>query len=419
MADNTTLNPGTGGDVIASDDIAGVKHQRVKIEFGEDGSATDVSATNPLPIKISDGTDTATVTAAGELSVSLGTAIPAGTNNIGDVDIASIAAGDNNIGNVDIVTMPNVTLAAGTNTNEVVGDAAHDAAVAGNPLLMGGYASAAAPTDVAADGRVARAWYLRNGAQATVLTAAGALIGGDASNGLDVDVTRLPALAAGTNNIGDVDVLTVPSDPFGANADAASATGSISAKLRFIASTGIPVTGTVTVAGGAAHASPVSGNPNLIAGRASNAIPTDVGADGDVASLWTNRHGAQVVTVAPHSGLNGDPWSLVHEGAQYTTTQTSTILVDAAAGEKIVVTQIQIQAYATTTFDLQVYFGTGAFSRGTNRAIFDGTFKPSSTLAPGVVMNGPFVAGTNGDDLRVTTSAAGSVTLSVWYYVIS
>lgn len=55
------------------------------------------------------------------------------------------------------------------------------------------------------------------------------------------------ALPAGTNNIGDVDVLTVPADPFGANADAASATGSISAKLRFIAATGIPITGTVTV----------------------------------------------------------------------------------------------------------------------------------------------------------------------------
>lgn len=65
------------------------------------------------------------------------TALPAGTNNIGDVDVLSIAAGDNNIGNVDVVTLPNVTLAAGTNTNEVVGDAAHDAAVAGNPLLQG------------------------------------------------------------------------------------------------------------------------------------------------------------------------------------------------------------------------------------------------------------------------------------------
>jgi len=48
-------------------------------------------------------------------------------------------------------------------------------------------------------------------------------------------------------DIGDVDVTSVPTDPFGANADAASATGSISAKLRFIAATGIPITGTVAV----------------------------------------------------------------------------------------------------------------------------------------------------------------------------
>jgi hypothetical protein len=38
---------------------------------------------------------------------------------------------------VDVVTLPNVTLAAGTNTNEVVGDAAHGASVSGNPVLVG------------------------------------------------------------------------------------------------------------------------------------------------------------------------------------------------------------------------------------------------------------------------------------------
>jgi hypothetical protein len=88
------------------------------------------------------------------------TALPAGTNaigklaansgvDIGDVDIASIAAGDNNIGNVDIVTMPNVTLAAGTNTNEIVGDAAHDAAIAGNPVRVAGRGMSADYTAVA------------------------------------------------------------------------------------------------------------------------------------------------------------------------------------------------------------------------------------------------------------------------------
>lgn len=150
------------------------------------------------------------LTVDGTVAVSSLPALVAGTANIGDVDIASIAAGDNNIGNVDVVTMPNVTLAAGTNTNEVVGDAAHDAAAAGNPLLMGAYASAAAPANVSGDADAVRLWALRNGALAVNITAAGALIPGDAANGLDVDITRLPALVAGTANIGDVDVLTVP-----------------------------------------------------------------------------------------------------------------------------------------------------------------------------------------------------------------
>ncbi len=55
--DNTTINGGIGGDVIATDDIGGVKHQRVKVEFGADGVATDVSLTNPLPIAQSISTD--------------------------------------------------------------------------------------------------------------------------------------------------------------------------------------------------------------------------------------------------------------------------------------------------------------------------------------------------------------------------
>lgn len=50
MADNTTINAGTGGDTIASDDIGGVKHQRVKVQHGADGSATDVSTASPLPV---------------------------------------------------------------------------------------------------------------------------------------------------------------------------------------------------------------------------------------------------------------------------------------------------------------------------------------------------------------------------------
>lgn len=51
MADNTTLNTMTGGDVVAADDIGGVKHQRIKLIHGIDGTNDgDVSNTNPFPV---------------------------------------------------------------------------------------------------------------------------------------------------------------------------------------------------------------------------------------------------------------------------------------------------------------------------------------------------------------------------------
>lgn len=115
MADNTVLNTGSGGDTIASDDIGGVKHQRVKIEYGVDGAAVDVSDTNPLPIDDAGGSLTVDATEFTDMVTSLqlldnavsGTeyqvdvvaALPAGDNNIGNVDLASaIPAGSNSIG---------------------------------------------------------------------------------------------------------------------------------------------------------------------------------------------------------------------------------------------------------------------------------------------------------------------------------
>lgn len=57
MADNVTLNVGSAGDALAADDIGGVKHQRVKIQVGADGSATDVqfgqaAMASSLPVAI-------------------------------------------------------------------------------------------------------------------------------------------------------------------------------------------------------------------------------------------------------------------------------------------------------------------------------------------------------------------------------
>jgi hypothetical protein len=49
MADNVAITAGSGTS-IATDDIAGVQYQRVKVTYGADGSATDVSTASPLPV---------------------------------------------------------------------------------------------------------------------------------------------------------------------------------------------------------------------------------------------------------------------------------------------------------------------------------------------------------------------------------
>lgn len=52
MADNVLINAVTtpGGATIATDEVGGVQHELVKVEFGSDGVATMVDAANPLPV---------------------------------------------------------------------------------------------------------------------------------------------------------------------------------------------------------------------------------------------------------------------------------------------------------------------------------------------------------------------------------
>ncbi len=51
MADNLELNPGTGGAVLAADDVGGVLFQRTKLVLGpENVNGGDVAEANPLPV---------------------------------------------------------------------------------------------------------------------------------------------------------------------------------------------------------------------------------------------------------------------------------------------------------------------------------------------------------------------------------
>ncbi len=374
MADNVDITAGAG-TTIATDDCTTGQVQVVKLAYGADGDRTHVpadadgmlvnlGANNDISGTVTanlSATDNAVLDAIEADTTTIAGAVAGSEMQVDVITLPALPAGTNNIGDVDVLTMPNVTLAAGTNTNEVVGDVAHDVAAAGNPVLMGGYSSAAAPSDTAADGRAARAWFLRNGAQAVNITAAGALIPGDASNGLDVDVTRLPALVAGTANIGDVDVLTVPADPFGVNADAASATGSISAKLRFIAATGIPVTAlpastnTIEVVGDVAADVAAAGNPVLIAGISQDqddtAPPGAATAEGRATRFATDRDGA--LFVHPHGPRC---WSTVNTGALSATSVKSA----PAAGLSLFITGMQFSIGAATASTIKLTISGGA-----------------------------------------------------------
>lgn len=343
-----TADAGTGfAPVVTDGSAAGTTGTHV---LGTDGTNAQILSTNTSGhVNIADGGNAITVD--GTVSVDLN----AGTNNIGDVDIASIAAGDNNIGNVDVVTLPGVDLNAGTNN-----------------------------------------------------------IG-------DVDIA---SIAAGDNNIGNVDIVTVPA-PLSTSGNG-TATGSLRVTVASDSTGTVAVTqGTAsnlnaTVVGTTAADSAVTGNPLLQGARASTAQPTAMSADGDAVHLWANRRGALVTAQAPHTALNSSPWTLTSITAQYSTTQTSTQLGPAVgASEQMVVTSYQIQATGTTAGAVQLYFGTGAYSRGTNRAIFDGSFAPSATFYPGTVQTGTWIGATD-NELRVTTSAAiNTLTITVWYYIVS
>lgn len=113
-------------------------------------------------------------------------------------------------------------------------------------------------------------------------------------------------------DIGDVDVTSVPTDPFGANADAASATGSISAKLRFIASTGIPITGTVTVGSHAVT------NAGTFAVQESGGALTAL----QVIDDWDESDRAKVNIIAGQAGVSAGA------GAVDATTQRVTLASD-------------------------------------------------------------------------------------------
>ena len=131
MADNVELDAGTGGDVIAADDIGGVKYARNKLTLGADGvNDGDVSSSNPMPVT---GTGTAGTANAGVVTVqgiaSMTPILAAGSGTAGTADsgvvtvqgIASmtpIQVGDNSTS----LTVDNTDITASATSLAIIDD---------------------------------------------------------------------------------------------------------------------------------------------------------------------------------------------------------------------------------------------------------------------------------------------------------
>lgn len=190
MADNITANPGTGGDTIAADDIAGVKHQRVKISQGADGSATDVSSAAPLQVTLANtGANTNKILT----TVDQATAANLNAQVVGNVAAAATDSGNPvKVGGVFNSTMP-------TYTNGQRGDLQTNAKGGLRIELTDSSANTAALVNASADGvsltnsrgiSAQAIHYIYNG---TTLDKAKSIVNGNDSDGTGIQAAGMLA----------------------------------------------------------------------------------------------------------------------------------------------------------------------------------------------------------------------------------
>lgn len=209
MSDNTTTNPGTGGDTIGSDDIAGIKYQRVKLIHGADGvNDGDVASANPLPVEDTQLADVATETTLSAIN-----------GKITAVDTGAVVISSGSVTADTELTTADLDTGAGTDTRAVVGLVGSKS---GGGALIPGDATAGLKVDLGADNDVtvtnATAANLKaevTGATSGSGTATGAIrvelpTNGTGVVGLNAGTNAIGKLAANSGvDIGDVDVTSI------------------------------------------------------------------------------------------------------------------------------------------------------------------------------------------------------------------
>ena len=225
-------------------------------------------------------------------------------------------------------------------------------------------------------------------------TLAGAVSGTE----FQVDVLTLPALPAGTNNIGDVDVLTLPALPAGTNN-----------------------IGEIDVVGDVAHGATDSGEPVKIGAKAIpfGSTPTEVD-DNDRTDLYATPAGVQFV-IGGHPNV---------QTIEYFTTavQTNDVVITAAAGERIIVTSVEVTLDEATSVGVGYRLAFGASSLPTaptsgNTADDTLSAHPGLAAGSGVVKgDGSGIIGASpaaGDDLRIANDVPtdGGLKVVISYFI--
>jgi hypothetical protein len=272
VADNVTIDPGSGGAVIKTDDDGTAHWQQVKVAAGADGTQTPILAgggveSGALRVTIaSDSTGVLSIDDNGAAITVDGTV----TANLGATDTAALAAIETAVeGTLTVdseLTTADLDTGAGTDTRAVVGLAGTASGGAqlipgsstdgllvnlgtNNDVTVSGVATAANQTTVIGhldgvegllttiDGDTGTLAVTGGGTEAGALRvtiasdSTGVVSIDDNGAAITVDGTVTANLAAGTNNIGDVDVLSVvpgtAATSLGKAEDAAHTTGDV------------------------------------------------------------------------------------------------------------------------------------------------------------------------------------------------
>lgn len=323
MADNTTLNSGTGGDTVRDIDRAGVKTQVVQLDAGGAAAESLVSSTNPLPVRLNDGTNLLTfvqATVDGEAGTDWQVPTEAynrAWNGSGWDRLRMFATGGLQIAPQPA---PAATTGAITTAATTVGPvtmAQYDGATV---VISGTHAGINLTFEGSNDNTV---WYPIMGAQTdTGLVAAGAtgVITSNATRAWNIDPGEALYIrvrsTAWTSGSGAINILLgmfgtdpVPSaivhGPVAAGAAAAGNPVQLAGQFNTAPATVTTgqvaplltdANGRLIVGGAAASAAAIAGNPVLMGGTFTTTPPTVT--TGQAVNLQTTNRGEQLVAIS-------------------------------------------------------------------------------------------------------------------------